>query len=108
MKAANKYTPVGKRIARFGPQYKLARILGVSQQTVSKKLRGKCAIMLSDLEKLARAFDTPIGVFFDSKEQVCEWQCRRGHLVWIPYRHVLRLVGGPRCPKCNGEMELVE
>jgi transcriptional regulator with XRE-family HTH domain len=58
------YSAVGKRIAALGVrQVDLAKALGVSQQTISKKLRGETAIFLSDLEKLAKKFKRPICFF---------------------------------------------
>jgi hypothetical protein len=39
--------------------------LGISQQTVSKKLRGETAILLSDLERIAKKFKLPVTWFFE-------------------------------------------
>lgn len=105
-----KYTPVGRRIARFGPQYVLARILGVSQQTISKKLRGKCVIKLSDLETLAEKLGVPIGAFFDWEQQACEWFCHECNTrKWVSYAMLVD-VGCPTCSQCDDapEMELVD
>ena len=45
------YTDIGRRIADLGKrQRQIAKVLRVSQQTVSKKLRGETAMLLSDLE----------------------------------------------------------
>ncbi len=63
------YTEVGKRIAALGKRQKnIARSLGVSQQTVSKKLRGECAIMLSDLEMLSKAYGVSLTHFFEEED----------------------------------------
>jgi transcriptional regulator with XRE-family HTH domain len=43
----------------------VAKALGISQQTVSKKLRGETAILLSDLERIARKFKLPVTWFFE-------------------------------------------
>jgi transcriptional regulator with XRE-family HTH domain len=60
------YTEIGKKIAALGKRQKnIARSLGVSQQTVSKKLRGECAIMLSDLEMLSKAYGVSLTYFFE-------------------------------------------
>lgn len=40
-------------------------MLGVAQQTVSKKLRGKTAIFLSDLQRLAENYGVPLTYFFE-------------------------------------------
>ena len=60
-----KYNRIGTRLAELGRQVDLAKALGISQQTVSKKLRGECAIMLSDLERLAKKFKIPVTWFFE-------------------------------------------
>ena len=59
------YRRLGKRIATLGTQAEIARALGVSQQTVSKKLRGETAILVKDLERLARRFRLSMGWFFE-------------------------------------------
>ena len=73
------YTEVGKRIAALGKRQKhIARVLGVSQQTVSKKLRGETAILLSDLEKLGAHYKVPLTYFFEETpgppELVVAWE----------------------------------
>jgi len=63
------YTAVGKRIASLGKrQHAIAKALKISQQTVSKKLRGETAILLSDLEKLAKYYSVPVTYFFEPEE----------------------------------------
>jgi DNA-binding XRE family transcriptional regulator len=57
------YTKYGERISALGTQAVLAKALGMSQQTISKKLRGKCAIFVSDLEKLSKKFKKPMRYF---------------------------------------------
>lgn len=63
MRKPRKYTAVGKRIATLGTQVKIAKALGISQQTISKKLRGETAIFLSDLQRLAKKFRVPLCFF---------------------------------------------
>ena len=59
------YTDIGFRIAELGKRQRLiAKVLRVSQQTVSKKLRGETAILLSDLQKLASHHKVPMTHFF--------------------------------------------
>jgi len=60
-----KYTNIGSRIAQDRTQAQLAKMLGISQQTVSKKLRGETAILLSDLEKLAKKMKVSPAWFFE-------------------------------------------
>ena len=60
-----KYTRIGHRIAELGRQVDLAKAFGLSQQTVSKKLRGEAAILLSDLERVAKKFNLPMTWFFE-------------------------------------------
>jgi transcriptional regulator with XRE-family HTH domain len=50
-----RYTNIGMRImSKGGTQAKVAKMMSISQQTVSKKLRGETAILLADLETLAK------------------------------------------------------
>ena len=66
MRKIRDYTEVGRRItALAGRQKDVAGILGISQQSVSKKLRGETAILLSDLEALGKAFKVPLTYFFE-------------------------------------------
>ena len=51
--------------ARATGQWALADVLGVTQQTISKKLRGETAILVSDLEKLARHYKIHMTYFFE-------------------------------------------
>ncbi len=60
-----KYNRIGHRIAELGTQAVVAKALGISQQTVSKKLRGETAILLSDLERIAKKFKLPVIWFFE-------------------------------------------
>ncbi len=59
------YSRIGYRLAELGRQVDLAKALGLSQQTVSKKLRGETAILLSDLERLAKKYKVPLTWFFE-------------------------------------------
>jgi len=62
------YTTLGVKIAAIGKrQRELARVLRVSQQTISKKLRGETAIMVSDLEKLGKHYKVPLTYFFEAE-----------------------------------------
>ncbi len=62
------YTAIGDRITTLGRrQRQIADVLGVSQQTVSKKLRGETAILLSDLEKLGAHYNVPLTYFFEEE-----------------------------------------
>ena len=62
------YTQIGKRIAALaGRQQDIAEILGVTQQSISKKLRGDTAILVADLERLAEHFSVPLTYFFEDK-----------------------------------------
>jgi transcriptional regulator with XRE-family HTH domain len=59
------YCRIGRRLAELGPQRVLAKALRISQQTVSKKLRGETAILLADMERIARKFKLPMTWFFE-------------------------------------------
>jgi len=62
------YTEVGRRIAALAKYQKhIARVLGISQQSVSKKLRGRAAILVSDLEKLSTVYGVPLTYFFEDE-----------------------------------------
>jgi transcriptional regulator with XRE-family HTH domain len=59
------YTNLGRRmVERVKTQVALAKILGVSQQTVSKKLRGESAVMIYDLQNLAERLGVSVAWFF--------------------------------------------
>lgn len=65
-KKVKSYTRLGERIAALAPrQWQLADVLGVTQQTISHKLRGENAILVSDLEKFARHYKVPMIYFFE-------------------------------------------
>lgn len=64
-KSRGTYCRIGHRLAELGSQRKLAKALGVTQQTTSKKLRGETAIMLSDLERISRKYKKPMTWFFE-------------------------------------------
>ena len=60
-----KYTALGHKIARLAKdQTELARVLSLSQQTVSGKLAGKIAITTTELETLSANFNVPMFYFF--------------------------------------------
>jgi len=60
------YSRLGKRIAALGKRQRdIARVLGVSQQTVSKKLLGQTGISVVDLEMLAVHYGVPMTYFFE-------------------------------------------
>jgi transcriptional regulator with XRE-family HTH domain len=62
------YTEIGKRIAALAKtQTHIARVLGIEQQTVSKKLLGNCAISLVNLKTLSKAFKVPMTYFLTDR-----------------------------------------
>jgi transcriptional regulator with XRE-family HTH domain len=64
-----KYTAVGLRIAALGVrQADLAKVLGLSQQSVSKKMRGEVPVFVSDIQKLAKKYKRPMCYFFMGKD----------------------------------------
>lgn len=64
MARKDKYTPMGKQIAKLGRnQSEIAEVLGLTQQSVSGKLNGKIAITINDLETLCKAYDLPMTYF---------------------------------------------
>lgn len=59
------YTELGRKIARLASsQNELAEILGLTQQSISGKLRGRIAISIDDLRSLAEHYAVPITYFF--------------------------------------------
>jgi len=63
------YTEMGRRIAALAETQKpIARALGLTQQTASKKLNGHVVITVSELKKLAKAFKVPMAYFFEAGE----------------------------------------
>ena len=59
------YGDLGTKIMQcFKTQYELANVMGISQQTTSKKLRGEIVFTLVDLEKIAKHLSVPVAAFF--------------------------------------------
>lgn len=58
------YTNIGTKIASLGTQVEVGTALSLSQQTVSKKLRGEVGIFLADIEELALQFNKTVTWFF--------------------------------------------
>ena len=99
------YTAIGWRIAALAKnQHALAKVLGVSQQTVSKKLRGECAILLADLETLSKAYKVPTTYFFeegdDAPEFAANWE--RVRKAPGPVRELMSLACNLPAPKVKG------
>ena len=61
------YCPLGVRIRQLGSQLVLAKALGLSQTSVSKKLRGESSLLVYDLGVLAKKFNKPMAWFFESE-----------------------------------------
>ncbi len=60
------YSRLAKRIAALDKrQSDLGRVLGVTQQTVSKKLLGETGVSIVDLEMLAVLYGVHISYFFE-------------------------------------------
>lgn len=58
------YTVVGKKIMALATnQSELSLILKLTQQSISGKLTGKIAVSVSDLQKLAKAYEVPVFYF---------------------------------------------
>lgn len=63
------HTPIGKKIyALAANQTELAKILGLTQQSISGKMNGKIAVTLKDLDLLSEAYDVPILYFVSGPE----------------------------------------
>ena len=61
---SKRYTELGRKIAELAQnQAELARVLGLSQQSISGKLRGRIGITIKDLEKLSKHYDVSIFYF---------------------------------------------
>ena len=64
-KRGSNYTAIGRKIRNISKnQSEIARVLGLTQQSVSGKFNGKIAISVVDLEKLSAHFNCPIIYFF--------------------------------------------
>ena len=61
------YSALGLRIRELGTQQELAKALNLSQQTVSKKLRGGTNLLVADLEILAKKFKKKMAWFFEGE-----------------------------------------
>ena len=65
MRKKRQYTEMGRRIAGLAKnQSELAEVLGLTQQSVSGKLRGTIAITLTDIMTLAANYHVPQMFFF--------------------------------------------
>ena len=65
MRIKGKYTTLGRKVAALAKnQAELAKILELSQQSVSTKLAGRTAFALEDLERISKHYDVPIIYFF--------------------------------------------
>ncbi len=73
MRRGSNYTPMGKKIFQLcDNQAELARILDLTQQSISGKLTGKIAITLKDLELLAKHYNVPMFFFLLPDEVTTE------------------------------------
>jgi len=69
----NKYTDLGAKIASLAKnQVEIATVLDLTQQSVSGKLQGKIAVLLSDLEKLAEHYDVPLLYFVEESIETAD------------------------------------
>ena len=59
------YTNMGSRVAQLAKnQEEIADVLGLTQQSVSGKLRGDISFSLDDLSLLSKRFGVPVTYFF--------------------------------------------
>ncbi len=62
------YTVLGHRVLQAGRrQVAIAKVLDLSQQSVSQKLRGDTEWKVSELQKLAAHFEVPVSFFFEEE-----------------------------------------
>lgn len=64
--------------ARRLPQSALVPVLGVEIHTVHRALNGDRHWRMDELDALARYFDVPVGVFFDTPEALIRSRCHYG------------------------------
>ena len=65
MRRKKVYTPIGKKIADLAKnQVEIGKVLGLTQQSVSGKLRGSIALSIADLEQLSIHYKVNIIYFF--------------------------------------------
>jgi transcriptional regulator with XRE-family HTH domain len=77
------YSRLGKRLAALDKrQSDIARVMGISQQSVSKKLRGEIYVTVAEIEMLAAHYGVPITHFFEDwtppKRKIKPGRRRRG------------------------------
>ena len=66
---SKKYTELGSKIAELAKnQVELARVLGLSQQSISGKLRGRIGITIKDLATLSKHYDVSIFYFVSASK----------------------------------------
>ena len=67
---SKKHTPMGRKIAAIaGSQAEIAKVLGLTQQSISGKMTGKIAITVKDLEMISAHYSIPM-IYFVSPEIV--------------------------------------
>ncbi len=63
-----KYTKLGNRIMELArTQREIGKVLGRTQQTISEKLQGRTAILVSDLERIGRHYRVPVRWSFEKE-----------------------------------------
>ena len=70
MSSRKQYIPIGTKIARLAKNHlELAKVLRLTPQSVSAKLRGKVVVTLRDLETLSSHYDVPL-IYFVGPESM--------------------------------------
>ena len=70
MSTRKQYIPIGTKIARLAKNHlELAKVMQLTPQSISAKLRGKVVVTLRDLETLSSHYDVPL-IYFVGPESM--------------------------------------
>ena len=81
MAKRTRYTEVGRKVATLGKQYDLAKVINVSQQAISAKMRGESDFTTTELAKLARHYKVPVFYFVTPESVTVELSRQLGNCI---------------------------
>jgi ribosomal protein L37E len=82
------------------PQTSFADVLGISQQSLGRKLRGDSAWTAGELARAAAALDVSVGWLFGEAEPLTRWSVLWQHVERVANRYT-RNASRITCPRCG-------